>query len=256
MLKRVVRRTAAACGFPAREARIFSNSRLPEKPLIESTGIAFRGRNGLAIIPGLGSLFVIAGVILPIERARARDAGIEAAWGASAAGPGAPAAGPLPADPCAGCDACVRACPVKAIARDGAVDAARCLQGLACSAEPFEGAAREAWGSRLYGCQACQDACPWNRGLGEPSTVTLGEIGPSISLRRVLERTPAEVRELFRPTPMGRSWLPPEALIRNALLAAGNSRDPSLIPLVAGHADSPTRAVREAARWARERLGE
>jgi epoxyqueuosine reductase len=236
MLRQVAAAAGPAWGFGPRDARIFSNSRLPEKLLLEAAGLSRRGSHSLQIIPGLGSLFIIAGAMIPVPYGEA----------ALAAAPGAA----LLTDPCGSCELCARACPAAAITPRGALDAGRCLQELAARDAPMDDAVKELWGARLYGCQACQDACPWNKDLTESSAVSLGDIGPSISLRDVIGRDEDGVRSLFRGTPMGLSWVSPKALLRNALVSAGNSGEPCLGQLARGHAAGASAGVRDAALWA------
>jgi len=227
--------------------RIFSNSRLPEKLLAAACGLGFLGSNSLVIAPGLGSAFVIAGVFFPAGTGPASDL---------RRGSDAPLAGGLEAGGgCGDCRSCLEACPVGAIAAPGAVDPARCLQSLATRLEPWPAAARAAWGFRLYGCQACQDACPHNRALSLQTPTERGAIGPSVPLRGLLGRDEEGVKLLFRGTALDRSWIPAAALLRNGLLAAGHRGDPAVLELVRARRRDPVPAVREAAAWAEESLG-
>ncbi len=238
MMGDAARGIAELLGIPRRSIRIFCNSRIPEKPLLAASGLAMVGRNSLAIVPGLGSLFIIAGAVIP------------------SALPEASAAPPVPRDPCGSCRNCIDACPVGAISPAGVVDADHCLQGLAAAAVSFSPRLMETWGTRLYGCQECQSACPWNRRIAEApdGAPAEGFPGPSVPLREILSRDPAELAQLFRGTAMGLSWISKDALLRNALVAAGNSGERSLTPLLEVHAESGTPAVQDAALWALEKL--
>ena len=119
---------------------------------------------------------------------------------------------------------------------------------------------REAWGTRLYGCQSCQDVCPHNQGLTVEAETELGLLGPSLSLRTVLGRTVEEVsalpkiKELFRGSQMGLSWVSGAAILRNAIVAAGNHGDPSLVPELEAFEDNPDPVLQDSARWALKRL--
>jgi epoxyqueuosine reductase QueG len=84
----------------------------------------------------------------------------------------------------------------------------------------------ELWGRRLYGCQECQAVCPHNRVLTEEARPAEGELGPSVSLKRVLSLDAAGLKEWFRGSAMGMSWVAGNALLRNALISAGNRGDP------------------------------
>lgn len=240
-LKEVVRAVCPSAGVDRRRARIFCNSRLPEKPLAVAAGLGFMGKNTLMIIPGLGSLFVIAGVFLPVRTAGEPPA--PQAAGAPAVGAG-----------CGACRACLEACPVGALGETGSLDASRCLQALAARAEAFSSATRAAWGKRLYGCQCCQDVCPYNASLRVEGETSRGEVGPSLSIRRLLRLGASGLKELLRPTPMGMSWIDPRALLRNALVAAGSSGDAAVLPHLEPYRDQTDGLLREAARWSAGRL--
>jgi epoxyqueuosine reductase len=228
----------AEWGFPRGSIRLFSNSRIPEKPLLAATGMGSYGRNGLCLVPGLGSLFIIAGAVIPVPSVG-----------------GQAAIADEPRDMCGSCSRCIEACPTGAIVEPGVVDPARCLQGWAGIAADLPDGFRDAWGARLYGCQACQSACPHNSGLTEPARPAPGEIGPGIPLRVFLRRDARERREGFRGTALGMSWISDEALLRNALIAAGNRGDAAARGEVARHARSGSPLIQGTARWALDRLG-
>ncbi|MBN2553368.1 MAG: hypothetical protein JXB06_11400, partial [Spirochaetales bacterium] len=241
-LKAVVRTLGATHGLSRRSCRIFCNSRLPEKALAVVSGLGSPGKNTLILIPGMGSVFIIAGLFLPVLVA------------------GVPEPGQMPTDGsfplCGACNACRDACPADALQRAGHLDDSRCLQALCTRPVAFSQSHRLAWAFRFYGCQSCQDACPHNRTLSVQTQTDRGELGPGLPLREVLALSAGGIRELLRGSTLDRSWISPRALLRNALLAAGNRRDPLLSGLVAGHLDSPDPLVAEAAAWAADRIAD
>ncbi len=238
MLQGVCLRLEQELGIPRASIRLFSNSRIPEKPLLAATGIGAYGRNGCILVPGLGSHFIIAGAVI---------SGVLISGG--------PRAVPVEADPCGACSRCQAACPTQALAEPYVLRPGRCLQALAGSTDPFPDFAWKAWGTRLYGCQVCQAVCPHNKGLRCEAPSVEGEIGPGVSLHRFLGMSAGERRSLLKKTALGVSWLPAEAILRNALVAAGNSGDLSLRALVETYVTDESRLVRHAAAWAREMLG-
>jgi epoxyqueuosine reductase len=195
-------------------------------------GVGFYGKNTLLITRRHGSWVVLGTLVTDVE--------IEAS-------------APLELD-CGSCRLCIDACPTHALDDPGVLDATRCLSYWTQSAGPMPGDVREALEDRVYGCDICQDVCPWNRGIekrraGEPLPA---DAEPAVSLVDWLESDPAELREryerLYVPRNDGRY------LQRNALVAAGNSGDPSLEPAVARHAGSDDDLLREHAEWALARL--
>lgn len=237
-LKTVVRTLCTDHGLSKQALRIFCNSRLPEKPLACLSGLGSFGKNTLILIPGMGSLFVIAGLFLPLPVAGVTDSG----------GPN------VSFDLCGTCRACLDACPVGALPEAGRLDEKRCLQALCTETVPFSEAFRRAWGFRFYGCQSCQEACPHNRALSLETETNLGELGPSLSLKRLLSLSLPELKEVVRGTALARFWIPPRTLLRNALIAAGNHRDPVLLQAVVNHRSSRDPLVAKAADWAVKRI--
>jgi epoxyqueuosine reductase len=237
MLQALCLRLEQRLGIAHASIRRFSNSRIPEKPLLAAAGIGAYGKNGCMIVPGLGSQFIIAGAVIPTVMPF--DDSAEAF---------------VDHDPCGSCSLCMAACPTQALTEPYVLRPLRCLQALAGSASRFPDDAGAAWGTRLYGCQDCQAVCPHNKGLRVPAQKAEGEIGPSVSLRRFLGGSASERRSLLRGTALGVSWVPAEALLRNALVAAGNTRDSSLRGVVEKHFSDESLLVRQEAGWALRRL--
>jgi epoxyqueuosine reductase len=157
---------------------------------------------------------------------------------------------PLHAD-CGDCTLCIDACPTAALDTPGPLDATRCLSYWTQAPAPVPEEYREHVGTQVYGCDICQDVCPWNRGVEKRrADEQPGEAHVSLvdwltldadELRRRYDR-------LYVPRNDGR-WLR-----RNALVAAGNTGDESLRNVVAAYADDEDEVLREHARWALERL--
>jgi epoxyqueuosine reductase len=246
-LKTVVRILCRDHGLSKQALRIFCNSRLPEKPLARLSGLGSFGKNTLILIPGLGSLFVIAGLFLPSPVTGITDY-------PRPSGDLPPTGPDVRFDLCGSCRACQDTCPVGALPEAGRLDEKRCLQALCTETVPFSEAFRRAWGFRFYGCQSCQEVCPHNRALSLETQTNLGVLGPSLSLKRLLSLSFLELKEVVRRSALDRSWIPPRTLLRNALIAAGNRRDQILLNFVARHRSSDDELVREAAEWAVQRI--
>jgi epoxyqueuosine reductase len=167
-------------------------------------GIAVYGKNTLAITRRHGSWVVLGVLVTDAELEPTHTEPERAAW-----------------DACGSCRACIDACPTDAIVGDGVLDARRCLSWLSQSGlDELPHAA--AFGDRVYGCDICQDVCPWNTGADrraaarEPDTVA--DAFPP--LREWLEADPealaARYRRLYVPDRDGRH------LQRNARVALAN----------------------------------
>jgi epoxyqueuosine reductase len=109
-------------------------------------------------------------------------------------------------------------------------------------------------GAQVYGCDICQDVCPWNRGVEKRRSGERPEAGaePLVSLREWLEAPDEELRDRY-----DRLYFPrndPRYLRRNALVAAGNSGSAALLDAVEAFAAGEDDMLREHARWAVDRL--
>jgi epoxyqueuosine reductase len=136
------------------------------------------------------------------------------------------------------------------------LDTNRCLSYWTQSKHSIPETYREALGDRVYGCDICQDVCPWNRGIekrraGEPLPA---DAEPTVSLVDWLEAEDADLRVRYE-----RLFVPrndPRYLRRNALVALGNNGGAEHEALAARYADSEDPLLREHAEWALNRLGE
>jgi epoxyqueuosine reductase len=195
-------------------------------------GVGFYGKNTLLITRRHGSWVVLGTLVTEVE--------IEASE-------------PLPLD-CGECRLCIDACPTGALDEPGVLDATRCLSYWTQSRRPIPEEIRAELGPQVYGCDICQDVCPWNRGVekrraGEKPPP---EAEPTVSLAEWLETPPDELRERY-----GRLYVPRNDgrfLTRNAIVAAGNSGDASLVPHLERHASGDDELLAGHAAWALVRL--
>lgn len=161
---------------------------------------------------------------------------------------------------CGSCTRCIDACPTGAIVAPYQVDARRCIAYL--TIENRGGIPRELRsqvGTRVFGCDICQDVCPVNRYAaadGEADFRPRPGVGPSIPLLPLLEITEEEFRQRFQGTPLMRAKR--LGLRRNAIVALGNAGDPAAIPalrrLLLDSSEDPM--LREHAAWALGRFGD
>lgn len=157
---------------------------------------------------------------------------------------------------CGKCTRCLDACPTRAFAAPGVVDARRCISYQTIENKgiiPRE--LRAGIGARVYGCDVCLEVCPWNRFAREGRRVLLAarDAMQTLTIRELLELTPARFAEIFRGTAIKRVKL--SGLLRNACVVAGNSADASLLPQLRVLATHELAVVRTHAVWAIDRLG-
>jgi epoxyqueuosine reductase len=162
----------------------------------------------------------------------------------------------LPApDRCGSCTRCIAACPTQAITAPGELDARLCISYLTIEKRgeiPPE--LRAGVGRHVFGCDICQDVCPWNR---KAPITTAAEFQPreglvNPALDWLAEMQPEEFREAFRGSPVRRAKL--SGLRRNAVIAMGNSGDKRFVPILKKLSADPDAVVAEHARWAAARL--
>ena len=157
---------------------------------------------------------------------------------------------------CGSCTRCITACPTAAITAPGQLDARRCISYLTIEyAGPIPHEFRTAIGNRIYGCDDCLAVCPWNRFASAAQSNKAFVPRPELvapSLADLLSLDDAGFRELFSGSPIKRIGV--NRMIRNCLIAAGNSGDPALRPAVIQHLASEDPVVADAARWAIDRI--
>jgi len=155
---------------------------------------------------------------------------------------------------CGECRLCIDACPTGALDEPGVLDANRCLSYWTQAPASIPETYREHLDAQVFGCDICQDVCPWNRGVERRRAETALPDGatPHISLLDWLTAESDELRSryerLYVPRNDGR-WLQ-----RNALVAAGNVGGKELSAAVAGHATGDDPMLQEHAAWAQSRI--
>jgi epoxyqueuosine reductase len=196
-------------------------------------GIAFYGKNTMAITRRFGSWVVLGTLVTEIE--------IEPTP-------------PLELD-CGSCRLCIDACPTGALDTPGTLDATKCLSYWTQAPAPIPEEYRAELGDTVYGCDICQDVCPWNRGV-EKRRSELEARDPAstytVSLREWLERDGSDLV-----ADLDRLYVPrndPRWLRRNALVVAGNVGDDELVPVVEAYARHDDPLLADTARWALARM--
>ena len=162
---------------------------------------------------------------------------------------------------CGSCRECEKACPTGAIRPEGGIDTGRCLQALATKTGQLPEFALKNWGMRIYGCGICQRACPVNKNR-DFRAPPLSPEAEQRNLRELLAALSpyrdASLKSLFPGTALEAGWIPKEAIVRNILIAAGNSAQPYLEPLIRilttqSENELPS-TVMETAAWAMKKI--
>ena len=162
---------------------------------------------------------------------------------------------PLGAD-CGTCTLCIDACPTGALDEPGVLDATKCLSYWTQAAAPIPEDYRTELAAQVYGCDICQDVCPWNRGVEKRRAGDAPPDGaePHVSLVDWLRGDGDELRRRYE-----RLYVPrndARYLRRNALVALGNVGRPEDALLAEPYANSDDELLREQARWALSRIQE
>ncbi|HKP74543.1 MAG TPA: tRNA epoxyqueuosine(34) reductase QueG [Longimicrobiaceae bacterium] len=211
-----------------------------ERELAQRAGLGWQGKNTMLIHPRRGSYFFLGEVLLDVELEY--DA-------------------PFAKDHCGTCHRCIDACPTGALlGRDpsGApvMDARRCISYLTIELKgPIPRELRQAMGNRVYGCDICNEACPWNR-FSEPTDEPAflareGLDGPS--LIEWMTMTQEEFSRRFKNSPIKRTRR--RGLLRNVAVALGNWGAPEAAPALAAALHDEEPLVRGHAAWALGRIG-
>jgi epoxyqueuosine reductase len=196
------------------------------------SGVGFYGKNTLLITRRHGSWVVLGTIVTEAELEPTPPLGID----------------------CGECRLCIDACPTGALDDPGVLDATRCLSYWTQSRASTPAEYREAFEDRVYGCDICQDVCPWNRGVEKRRAGDAAQGEPFVSLVDWLEAEDDDLRTRY-----DRLYFPrndPRFLRRNALVAAGNVGGNAERAAVEPYAQGEDELLREHAQWALARIGE
>jgi epoxyqueuosine reductase len=207
-----------------------------ERPVGVMAGLGFQGKNTLLIHPQQGSWFFLGEVLVDVELTY--DA--------------PPARGG-----CGGCTRCMQACPTNAFAGPHVLDARRCISYLTIELKgPIPRELRPLMGNHIYGCDVCQEVCPWNVRWGQFTTQPAfapraGLVAPE--LLELITLDDDQFRERFRNSPIKRTKR--RGLLRNVAVALGNWGDPHAVPALRNALHDHEPLIRGHAAWALGRIG-
>ncbi len=233
-------RTLGSPGHPAQARPLCDDAPVLERAWASRAGLGFVGKNGMLIVPGVGSM-VLLGEVVTTLRLDFDE--------------------PM-SDRCGSCTRCLVACPTGAFVAPFVLDPRRCVSYL--TIEHHGDVApdlREGVGSHLFGCDDCQTVCPFNAGASARAPLSTHDGDPfaplerwsSVSLEQLLALDEGAWEAASQGTPLKRAGR--ASLARNAALVLGNRGDPRALPALraaaSGHDDA---IVREAAAWAASRM--
>jgi epoxyqueuosine reductase len=230
-LKRLATRFAALSGA---ELKVFVDTApLMEKPLAEAAGLGWQGKHTNLVSREFGSWLFLGAILTAAD---------------------------LPPDPpeadhCGSCRACLDICPTGAFPAPYRLDARRCLSYLTIEHKgPIPREFRAAMGNRIYGCDDCLAACPWNKFARTTREAKLAArddlVAPPLADLAALDD--AGFRAYFSGSPIKR--IGRDRFVRNVMVAIGNSGEDALVPVATAALGDPSPLVRGAAVWALARL--
>jgi epoxyqueuosine reductase len=209
---------------------IIDTAPLLERDFARRAGLGWFGKNTMLLHKKLGSYFFIGALLLDIEL---------------------PADEPFETSHCGTCTRCLDECPTDAFVGPYQLDARRCISYLTIELRgsiPEE--LRPGMGEWIFGCDVCQDVCPWNR--KSPTGHEELQGGMLLDLIELLGLSDDEFRRRFRHTALWRTKR--SGLLRNAAIALGNTGDATALPALERALHDVEPVIREAAAWAIERI--
>jgi epoxyqueuosine reductase len=207
---------------------------LLERDFARRAGLGWFGKNTMLIDKQLGSYFFLGALLLDLPLQ---------------------ADEPFDTSHCGTCTRCLDACPTDAFVAPYQLDARRCISYLTIE---LRGAIAEdlrpLMGDWIFGCDICQEVCPWNRKApaGKEPAFEPTMAGLHVDLIELLSISEEEFRRRYRHTPLWRTKR--SGLLRNAAIALGNVGDERAIPALTSAANDDEPVIREAARWAIEHI--
>lgn len=224
-------------GAPIQHRDYSDTGPLLERDLAQRAGLGWIGKNTCLIHPAQGSYFLIGEILLDVELEPDP---------------------PFTHDRCGSCTRCLEACPTACILPDRTIDARRCISYLTIelkTAVPLE--LRPQMGDWVFGCDLCQQVCPWNQRFavaqGDPAfSPRPNATRPDLLVE--LSMTPEQFNRKFKGSPVKRAKR--RGYLRNVAVALGNLGDRAAIPVLRRALESePEPLVRAHAAWALGRLG-
>jgi epoxyqueuosine reductase len=235
-LRSLVQFIEAQVGEPVPNRCYSDTGPILERELAQQAGLGWIGKNTCLISPRQGSYFLLAEILLGVEL---------------------PPDPPFAADRCGSCTRCIDTCPTSCILPDRTLDARRCISYLTIE---LKGAIspdlRPLMGEWVFGCDVCQQVCPWNRFAAAPADLAFSHelAAPEPNLLEYLALTSSEFNRKYRYSPLSRAKR--RGYLRNIAVALGNTHNSQAIPaLTQALSNDPEPLVRSHAAWALGQIG-
>jgi epoxyqueuosine reductase len=230
-LKQIVEFIEEQVGHPIPNRYYTDTGPILERELAQRAGLGWIGKNSMLINPQAGSTFFLAEILLGIELEP--DA-------------------PFPTDHCGTCNRCLTACPTQCILPNRTIDARRCISYLTIELkDEIPEDLRPQMGDWIFGCDICQQVCPWNR-FSLPADSAFETKIPLPVLTSDLALSSVEFNQRFKKSPIKRTKR--RGYLRNLSVAIGNKGDEKDIPLLEQAAQDDEPLVRDHARWAAKKI--
>jgi len=219
---------------PALQTRCYVDTGpIVERVLAKYAGVGWIGKNTCIINQKVGSWLFLGVILTSLELEPDRPA----------------------ADRCGSCTRCIDACPTDALLAPYQLDSNRCISYLTIEKRgEIPQDLRSGMGQQVFGCDICQDVCPWNR-KAPPTTATELEPRPGLvnpALEWLAQINPEEVRRVLKRSPIRRAKR--SGLRRNAVIAMGNSKNRGFLPLLEKLTKDEDETVADSAAWATKML--
>lgn len=228
---------AGQVGYPVPNRVYTDSGPILERDLAQRAGLGWIGKNTCLIHPRHGSYFLLAEMLLGIDL---------------------PYDTPFESDQCGSCQRCLEACPTSCILPDRTLDAGRCLSYLTIELKgPIPSDLRSQTGRWVFGCDICQQVCPWNQRFAEEAGDPAFSPHPGVPEPQLLEDvrlTPQTYNQKFKGSPVQRARR--RGYLRNVAVALGNTHQPRVMPALEELLQNEAEAlVRAHAAWALGEIG-
>ncbi len=230
-LKKIVEFIEEQVGHPVPNRYYTDTGPILERELAQRAGLGWIGKNSMLINPRAGSTFFLAEILLGIELEPDE---------------------PFPTDHCGTCTRCLTACPTQCILPDRTIDARRCISYLTIELkDDIPEDLRPQMSDWVFGCDVCQQVCPWNR-FSQPADPALRPKIPLPVLSSELTLSSVEFNQRFKKSPIKRTKR--RGYLRNLSVAIGNNGDENDLPILEQAAQDEEPLVKNHAQWAIKRI--